>query len=195
MFVPLTGRERDTLAYLQETSRESLPDISYSVKGVFAQYAEAAKDMPTLQLKASLFHISPVTIKQLEDKIDYPSRKHKILSVLAMAALVTVAVAVIASLALFAPAYLGILVIVVPLIAAGIGGLGAYIHQAFLADKQDLKHYTETSRQLQINIDNFKVFMDKHGTALKETAVSSLTEWKRAEEFYAALELRPGQRG
>ncbi|MFV0339485.1 MAG: hypothetical protein ACK5MA_02485 [Parachlamydiaceae bacterium] len=121
-----------------------------------------------------------------------------------MAALVTVAAAIITSLALFAPAYLGILVIAVPMIAAGIGGLGAYIHQAFLADKQDLKHYTKTSQQLQINIDNFKVFMDKHGAALKETleknlddtrAVSALTELKRAEAFYAGLELRPGQRG
>ncbi|MFV0339487.1 MAG: hypothetical protein ACK5MA_02495 [Parachlamydiaceae bacterium] len=56
---------------------ESLPDISNSVKLVFAQYAEGAKDVPTLQLRGpSLFHVSPVTIKQLEDEIDYSSRKH-----------------------------------------------------------------------------------------------------------------------
>jgi hypothetical protein len=218
MFVPLTGSERDTLAYLQDSNRETLPEISYSVKQVFSKYVEEAKEMPTLELKSrSPFHISPASIKQLEDKIANPSRKHKIISILAMAATVAAVAAGITALAVLAPAWLLFLVVAAPLIICGIGGLSVYIHDAFRLDKQNLKNDTATAKQFQINVDLFKEFLDKHGEALKEAIAkdldvnlldlddsqvaekaqlrAALTELRRAEAFYADLELRPGQKG
>lgn len=163
-FEEITKREYNTLEVVSKKRTEkALPTFSTATKKVFEDYGSEKKVPDCLFLSRNVGFLNRKDIEQTIHKVEN-GKKHKILSLILLAATVVVAVAAITALSICCPAFL---VIPIALATIALPFSISYIPLAFRENSSTLAWQTDSVKKLQTEVDSFKDYMDSEGSKLK----------------------------
>lgn len=168
----ITEREYKTLDFVKGKKNEELPSFDTVTQEIFKNSSNVEAPLISLQYKQAVcLDRSGIEriIRQRENET-----KHKILSVIAVAAAVTLAVAAFVAVIVFAPYLAGVAFIAGILAVAATGAYPAWVFDI----SQRLQRATTDTESIQKDVDDLIKFMDSHGNQLLTTLEDQLQEMK-----------------